>query len=332
MWNLTTTLGIVLAVSFSAPGAQALDALPDKPPIPKDNQMTPAKISLGKQLFFEKRLSHTEEVSCNSCHDVTGSGTDNKPLSTGIRAQKGGRNSPTVWNAAFLNVQFWDGRARSLEEQAKGPMINPVEMGMASHDEVVKRLNAIPDYRRRFTQVFGENSMTIENIVRAIAAYERTLITPHAPFDRWLAGNPKAMNAGALRGLKLVQSVGCTACHFGAMFNGPQTPGIGFYMKFPLIPGSEFEKKYHLTDDAGRFVATKQEADRGMWRVPTWRNVELTAPYFHNGSVATLDEAVRVMAKTQLGKVLKEDEVSDIVAFLKSLTGERPKESVPKPL
>ncbi len=326
------TLIIVFALGLFSFSAQALDALPDHPPIPKDNPMTPAKIELGKQLFFEKRLSHTSEVSCNSCHDVTGSGTDGLRFSNGIKGQKGGRNSPTVWNAAYMAVQFWDGRAPSLEEQAKGPMINPVEMGMPSHDEVVKRLGDIPDYRKRFTQVFGKDGLTIANVARALAAYERTLVTPNSAYDRFLKGNFKAMNPSALNGLKLVQSVGCTACHFGATFNGPQKAGQGFYQKFPLIPGSEYEQKYKLTEDAGRFVATKNEADRGMWRVPTWRNVALTAPYFHNGSVATLDEAVRVMAKTQLGKTLTEKEVTDIVAFLNSLTGERPRQSVPKPL
>ncbi|MBI3558016.1 MAG: cytochrome-c peroxidase [Deltaproteobacteria bacterium] len=323
---------LILALSGWTLDARALDALPDRPPVPKDNKMTPAKIELGKQLFFEKRLSHTSEVSCNSCHDVTGSGTDNQPFSTGIKGQKGGRNSPTVWNAAFMGVQFWDGRAASLEEQAKGPMINPLEMGMPSHDEVVKRLSDIPEYRKRFTQVFGKNSLNIDNVARALAAYERTLITPNSPYDQFLKGNFKAMSPNALSGLKLVQTVGCTACHFGATFNGPQRSGTGFYQKFPLIPGSEYEKKYKLTEDAGRFNATKNELDRGMWRVPTWRNVALTAPYFHNGSVPTLDEAVRVMAKTQLGKGLTEEQVRDIVAFLKSLTGERPKQTVPAPL
>lgn len=317
--------------SFSVAAASGMEILPQKAAIPANNPMTAEKISLGKQLYFDPRLSKTNQVSCNSCHNVLGSGTDNQPFSTGIEGKKGGRNSPTVWNSAFASVQFWDGRANTLEDQAKGPIVNPVEMGMPNHDEVVKRLSVIDGYRKQFDKVFGKDSLNIDNVAKAIAAYERTLITPNAPFDQYLKGNKKAMSASAVKGMGLVQSVGCTSCHSGPNFNGPPLPiGTGFYQKFPLMPGSEYEAKYHLADDNGRFEVTKKEEDKHMWRVPTWRNIELTAPYFHNGSVAMLDEAVRVMAKTQLGKDLKDDEVKDIVAFLKALTGPRPKQTEPK--
>jgi cytochrome c peroxidase len=307
-----------------------MEGLPEKPPIPADNPMAPAKIELGKQLYFDKRLSKTGEVSCNSCHNVLGSGTDNAQFSTGIEGKKGGRNSPTVWNAVFHSVQFWDGRAATLEDQAKGPMINPVEMGMENHEAVVKKLSAIPGYKKKFEEVFGANSLNIENVARAIAAYERTLITADSPYDRYLKGNKKALSAKAQKGMNLVQAIGCTACHMGPNFAGPAMPaGQGFYQKFPLIPGSDYEKKYALSDDLGRYQVTKSDADKNMWRIPTWRNVALTAPYFHNGSVKTLDEAVRVMAKTQLGKDLKTQEVEEIVAFLESLTGRMPKQQEP---
>ena len=166
---------------------------------------------------------------------------------------------------------------------------------------------------------------------KAIAAYERTLITPNGPFDLYLKGNKKAISAAAIRGMNLVQSVGCTSCHQGVNFAGPALPeGVGFYQKFPTFPGSKYDKQYHLTDDKGRFEVTKAESDKNMWRVPTWRNVALTAPYFHNGSVKTLPEAVRVMAKVQLNKELKDDEVSDIVSFLETLTGKFPEQTLPR--
>lgn len=331
-WALPSiVLGLAL-IQSSAAHAQAFEPLPTKPPIPSNNAMSPAKINLGKQLFFDKRLSSNNTVSCNSCHNVMGSGADKDAFSTGVEGKKGGRNSPTVWNAAFHSVQFWDGRALSLEEQAKGPIINPVEMAMPNHGKVVERLKEIAGYQKQFEEVFGaKDSITIDNVAKAIAAYERTLITPNSPFDRYMRGNKKAMTSSAIRGYKLVQAVGCTSCHGGPLFNGPSMPeGTGFYQKFPMFPNTEYEKQYQLTADNGRMDVTKNVADKNMWRVPTWRNVALTAPYFHNGQVKTLDEAVRVMARTQLGKSLKTNEVSDIVDFLKSLTGERPKQVEPK--
>ncbi len=316
--KLITTLA--LAFSFNA---FAFEALPDKPPIPEGNPQSPAKIELGKQLYFDTRLSRTGTISCNSCHDVMKGGVDNQQFSTGVDGQKGGRNSPTVWNAAFHSVQFWDGRAPSLEEQAKGPIVNPVEMGMANHDAVVAVVKKVPGYESQFKKVFGgPDPVTIDNIAKAIASYERTLITPKSKVDRYLKGDKNALNAQELRGMKLAETVGCVTCHSGPNFAGPALPeGTGFYQKFPMFPGSEYEKKYGFTKDAGRFEATKEERDRGFFRVPTWRNVALTGPYFHNGSVEKLDEAVRVMAKTQLNKTLPEPQVQDIVAFLTALNG-----------
>lgn len=341
MWALLLPLAFSLlglstlsfAVGREDAPAGLFMALPDRVPAPPNNPSTPEKIELGKQLYFDTRLSADNTVSCNSCHNVQGSGTDNLKTSKGIKGQKGGRNAPTVWNSAFLSVQFWDGRAATLEDQAKGPITNPIEMGMKDHDVALSKLKTIPGYVSQFEKVFGapaSKSMTIDNVANAIAAYERTLITPDSEFDRYLKGEDKALNPAARRGLKLVQTVGCVTCHMGPNFAGPALPtGTGFYQKFPMFPGSEYDTKYDLLSDKGRYEATKKDSDKHFWRVPTWRNVALTAPYMHNGAVKTLDEAVRVMAKTQLHRELKPNEVSDIVAFLKSLTGKIPAQKAP---
>lgn len=309
----------------------AFEALPKKPLFPKNNSFAPAKAELGKKLYFDPRISKTGTISCNSCHNVMLGGEDNRSFSFGVFGGKGGRSAPTVWNAAYNSVQFWDGRAASLEEQAKGPMVNPKEMGMDNHDLVIDRIRQIPGYVAEFKKVFGKEGITIDQVAQAIATYERTLVTPDSPFDLYMRGKKSALSEQAVRGMKWVQTTGCLACHSGANFSGPKLPeGQGFYQKFPLIPGSEYDAKYQLTQDLGRFEVTQKEEDKNLWRVPTWRNIALTAPYFHNGSVRSLDEAVRVMAKTQLNKALADDQVKDIVAFLESLTGKLPEQSLPR--
>ncbi len=310
----------------------ALNALPAKVPVPADNPQSPAKIELGKTLYFDPRLSHDGTISCNSCHNVMADGADGRPVGVGVRGQRGGRGSPTVWNSAYNTVQFWDGRAASLEEQAKGPLTNPVEMGMKDHDLVISRIKEIPGYVEMFKKAFGAKAeINIDNTAKAIASFERTLVTPNSPFDKYKKGNKKAMSASAVKGMKLVDEIGCTSCHVGDNFNGEGFKmGEGNYQPFPQIPGSKYDKQYDLLSDTGRFEVTKNAEDKNKWRVPTWRNVALTAPYFHNGKVATLDEAVRVMAKTQLDVDLKDDQVTDIVAFLNALTGEFPKISMPR--
>jgi cytochrome c peroxidase len=306
--------------------------MPSHVPIPKDNPQTREKIELGKQLFFDPRLSVTGTVSCNSCHNVMSNGTDNRPVSLGAHGKPGDRNAPTVFNAAFRSVQFWDGRAASLEDQAKGPPMNPVEMAMPSEQMIEERIGSIPGYRREFEKVFGGSQpVTFDNIAKAIASFERTLITPGSPYDRYMAGDKAALSPEAQRGLKLFESTGCTACHSGPMFSGPTQPmGTGFYMKFPLFSDNPYVKQYNLAEDLGRYQVTHQEQDQHMFVVPSLRNVEVTAPYFHNGSVKTLDEAVRVMARTQLNKTLDEKDVQDMVAFLDSLTGEFPVITLPR--
>lgn len=329
---INMTLISIVLTTISAP-LLAFEALPTTPKVPADNPMTAAKIELGKQLFFDPRLSIDGTISCNSCHNVMAGGTDNRAVSVGVGGQKGGRSAPTVWNAAFLSSQFWDGRAATLEDQAKGPILAGVEMGMPSEAAVVKRIKSIPGYVHSFAAVFGKSdSVTYDNIAKAIATYERTLITLNSPFDRYLRGEKTALSEAAIRGMNTVESVGCTACHTGANFSGPSSLPIGevFLQKFPTFENNAYVAKYDLTSDKGRYNVTQQKSDAHMWRVPTWRNVALTAPYFHNGSVETLDEAVRVMAKTQLDKNLSAQQVGDIVAFLNSLTGQFPQQTMPQ--
>ena len=331
--NVNHTLkSIAAAVLLGAAGqAIAFEALPKVAPAPADNPTTPEKVELGKQLYFDPRLSVDGTVSCNSCHNVMFNGTDNRATSVGIDAQRGGRSAPTVWNAAFLTAQFWDGRAATLEDQAKGPILNPIEMGMPDEKTVIKRLKSIDGYVEQFKNVFGgKDPLTYDNVAKAIAAYERTLITPNSPFDRYVEGNATALNDQQQRGMKLFAEIGCNSCHSGANFAGPTTlpMGQGFYQKFPTFP-SKYDEKYQFSDDKGRYEVTQDKSDMHMWRVPTLRNVAVTAPYFHNGAVKSLDEAVRVMAKTQLNKDLKKKEVADIVAFLNSLTGQFPEQTMP---
>ena len=323
---------VVAVVSVTAIEASAFETLPRQVPAPAENPVTPAKVELGRKLYFDTRLSADNTVSCNSCHNVMAGGEDGQPTSTGIRGQKGGRSAPTVWNSGFLSVQFWDGRANTLEDQAKGPLVNPIEMGMKDHAAVIEKVKAIPGYASEFEKAFGgKDAVTIDNLAKAIASYERTLVTRNSPVDRYVAGNKKALNAQQIRGMQLVQSVGCVACHMGPNYAGPALPlGTGFYQKFPTFPDAAIEAKYGFSKDLGRYEVTKKDSDRNLFRVPTWRNVAKTAPYFHNGAVKTLDEAVRVMAKTQLNRTLQDNEVADIVAFLNGLTGDFPKQKMPK--
>lgn len=298
-------------------------------PAPTDNPTTLEKVHLGQKLFFDPRLSRDGTVSCSSCHNVMSSGGDNRSVSVGIGGKTGNRSAPTVWNAAFNPVQFWDGRAATLEDQAKGPLINAIEMGMENHEAVVKRVLAIPGYVEEFKTVFGDSSpISIDTIAKAIAAYERTLVTPNSPFDRYVHGETSALSTQAERGFQLVNQVGCTSCHSGPHFMGSSDRPN--FAQFPVNANSEYVAKYRLAEDKGRGALTMNKVDDHYWKIPTWRNVALTAPYFHNGSVPTLDEAVRVMAKVQLNTSLTEAQVQDVVAFLNSLSGEFPKQELPR--
>lgn len=313
---------VALACSVSA--ANAWEALPREAPAPSDNPTTPEKVALGKMLYHDPRLSSTGTVSCSSCHNTMLGGEDNRPNSMGVNGQTGGRSAPTVWNAAFNTVQFWDGRAESLEAQAAGPVTNPIEMGMKSWDEVVARLNTIEGYKKAFADAFGGNAISKDTATKAIAAYERTLITPNSAYDKYVGGEKSALTDQQVRGMNKAAELGCTGCHSGPAFNGP-----GMYQKFPVHSNGMYQAKYHFNKDLGRAEVTKKAEDEHLFKVPTLRNIALTAPYFHNGAVKTLDEAVKVMAKLQLDKDLSNDEVADIVAFLNALTGEFPEQKMP---
>ena len=318
--SLVTALALASSVSV----ASAWETLPTKAPEPADNPTTAAKVELGQMLYHDPRLSSTGTVSCSSCHNTMLGGEDNRPNSMGVNGQTGGRSAPTVWNAAFNAVQFWDGRAPSLEAQAAGPVTNPIEMGMKSWDEVVTRLQSIDGYQKAFEQAFGKNAISKDNATKAIAAYERTLITPNSPYDRYVAGDKSALSAQQIRGMEKAAELGCSHCHSGPAFNG-----AGMFQKFPIVPNGYFEAQYHFSKDKGLAEVSKKQDDEHLWKVPTLRNIALTAPYFHNGSVKTLDKAVFLMGKLQLGKDLSKEEVADIVAFLNALTGEFPKQKMP---
>lgn len=277
-------------------------------------------IDLGRMLYYDARLSKNHDLSCNSCHDLQNYGVDNKPQSPGHRQQLGARNSPTVYNAAGRHVQFWDGRAANVEEQALGPILNPVEMAMPDEQRVIETLASIPEYVELFKKAFPgeENPLTFKNVGIAIGAFERGLTTP-SRWDDFLAGNDDALTDEEKQGFLKFVEVGCTTCHMGTYAGGTLFQKLGLVRPWPK------------DTDLGRYEVTKNEADKFMFSVPTLRNIEKTAPYFHDGSVETLEEAVRLMAHHQLGKDLKEEEVASIVTFLKTLTGKIPEEYIAKP-
>jgi cytochrome c peroxidase len=289
---------------------QIFGVLPDK--MPGSENDTPDLIALGKKLYFETKLSVTGTQSCNTCHDITNgkAGVDNKPTSAGAVAGKlGTRNSPTVLNAGFQFVQFWDGRAKDLKEQAKGPILNPVEMGIVSDKEAVKAIVAVPEYKELFTKAYPpeKKAITFDNIANAIAAFERTLVSK-SRYDNYMNGNQTAMTLQEKQGLKTFIDVGCITCHIGNLFGG------SMYQKMGLI------KPYTNAKDLGRYDFTKNAADKFIFKVPVLRNITLTGPYFHDGAEASLDEAIKTMADINLGKKLKAEEVADIKAFLNALT------------
>lgn len=287
----------------------------------KGGAIAEERIALGRMLYYEPRLSKGHDVSCNSCHDLAKYGVDNEPTSEGHKGQRGDRNSPTVYNAAGHIAQFWDGRAADVEEQAKGPVMNPVEMAMPDEKTVVAVLKSIPAYVDAFKAAFpGEkNPVTFDNMAMAIGAFERKLVTP-ARWDRFLQGDDSALTAEEKEGFNVFTSVGCQGCHMGAYVGGR------LYQRLGMV------KPYPDQSDPGRYKVTKQEEDRMMFKVPSLRNIEKTGPYFHNGKVATLEQAVSEIAEYQLGKRLTDREVRVIVAWLKSLTGDLPQDYIKPPV
>ena len=301
--------------------AQSIYAKPRNEPISPiypAKGLNPAKVELGKKLFFEKRLSKSARISCNSCHNLAIGGTDNMRVSLGHGFVEGPINSPTVYNSSYNIAQFWDGRAKDLKEQAGGPIANPKEMA-SSHKIAVRVLNSIPAYVKEFESVYGKKSIDIDQVTDAITEFEKSLVTPNSRFDKWLKGDDKALSKKELLGYEKFKSTGCIACHTGAAVGGTM------YQKFGVV-------KAPAKRDAnlGRFSVTKVEAEKYFFKVPTLRNIELTYPYFHDGSVWDLKEAIKIMAELQLGAKLSKKDISDIAAFLKTLTGEKPVISYPE--
>ena len=284
------------------------------------NPITDQKVALGRMLYYDARLSKGQDVSCNTCHPLARYGVDQEPVSTGHKGQKGTRNAPTVYNAAGHFSQFWDGRAPTVEEQAKGPILNPVEMAMPDQKRVLAVVKSMPEYVDAFKRAFpGEkDAVTYDNAGKAIGAFERKLVT-RARWDSFLGGDRTALSEAEKAGLNRFLDVGCQSCHGGAYLGGSMFQKLGAV------------KPWTDTRDPGRFAVTKQEADKMVFKVPSLRNIAKTAPYYHDGSVATLDNAVSKMADHQLGQQLSKEDVASIVTFLKALTGELPAEYIKEP-
>jgi len=332
MTKSTVVTLLAFACCISSPGVaqedlmsrakQQFQPIPTSPPELPDNPTSPAKVELGKMLYFDPRLSASHVISCNSCHNLGLGGADAEPTSIGHRWQHGGRNAPTVLNAVFNIAQFWDGRAKDLEQQAGGPMVNPLEMASPTA-HVAEQLKGLPAYRDDFVKAFpGEaDPITLANAQKAIAVFEATLITPNAPFDRFLRGDATALLEAQKQGLALFMDKGCANCHNGVNIGG------GMYAPFGVVekPGANFLPP----QDKGRFMVTKTPSDEYVFKVPTLRNIALTAPYFHTGQAWDLRQAVAVMGVSQLGAQLTDDEIDKIVNFLGSLTGDQPQVTYP---
>jgi cytochrome c peroxidase len=335
---LVGLLGATVTSSLSA--AQRADAPPKPPlglppiPFPDENPYSKQKAELGKLLYFDPRLSTSQEISCASCHDPGKGFTDQQPVSTGIGGQKGGRSAPTVVNRAYSQRQFWDGRAPTLEEQAKGPLANPIEMtshktGDAAHKACVDCLAGIPGYRRLFKQVFRTDQITIDQVAQAIATFERTVVSGNSPYDRYQAGDKQALNEQQVRGMGLFfGKANCEQCHIGFNFTDNAFVNIGVGMDGP-------------NPDLGRFAISKKEDDRGAFKTPTLREVAQSGPYMHDGSLKTLEDVVEfynkggVKNQWQSERIkplnLTDQEKKDLVAFLRALNGEGWQHALEKP-
>jgi cytochrome c peroxidase len=288
-------------------GSAAMLPLPPVPDLPAD------KVALGKRLFFDPRLSHNDTIACSNCHQFDRGGSDRLPFSVGIDGKKGSVNAPTVFNSSLNFAQFWDGRAASLEEQATGPVHNPLEMA-SNWAEVIPKLSRDEGYRQDFKRIYKQG-MTGETIVDAIATYERTLLTPNSPFDRFLAGDKAALNPLERAGYQRFLDYGCASCHQGAGLGG------NMFSRFGVMDN-------YLKDDAGRqadlgrFNVSGLDKDKNVFKVPSLRNVDVTPPYLHDGSAESLEQAVIIMGRYQLGREFSTDDVKALVAFLRTLTGE----------
>ena len=316
---VTTTTAVTVSTETTTTEAVHFAALPaeaatDKYPL--SQEMT----DLGRMLFYEPRLSIDQDISCNSCHKLDQYGVDSMATSTGHEGAKGGRNAPTVYNAAMEVAQFWDGRSPDVEDQAKGPIQNQIEMGMPTGgQEAAAMIKTIPGYEPMFKAAFPDSPdpITFENLTTAIAAFERKLMTPDR-FDKFLAGDATQLTEQEQRGLQKFVSLNCTMCHRGPTLGGSMYMKIGLYKPYP-------------TADLGRYNVTKNEADKYVFKVPMLRNIAKTGPYFHDGAVATLEDAAKLMGEYQLGVTISDEETTDIVAFLNALTGDLPTDYIAPP-
>jgi cytochrome c peroxidase len=329
---------VVAADALREQAKGLFEAIPLTPPALPGETATPEKLALGKALYFDPRISENQDVSCSSCHNLSMSGVEGLSSSVGYHGQLGGRKAPTVLNAVFNKSQFWDGRASGLKEQVigsvmafpaaafktrGGPMIPSPAATAATKLHVVEQLKSLPGYVEAFKKAFPEEAEPVayDNIARAIAVFEATLITPGAPFDRWLMGDDTALSDAQKQGLKLFVDKGCSTCHNGVNIGG------GSFAKFGVAQNPPAD--YLPSDDLGRFAVTHAVADKYVFKVASLRNVELTGPYFHSGATWDLKQAVNVMSEAQLGQKLSDDEAGNIVAFLKSLNGKQPQIALP---
>ena len=326
-------LGLVAACGKPAPPAREQSASTIDPaslkafaPLPdaaaaSHVSITDERVALGRMLYYEPRLSKSQQLSCNSCHDLANYGVDGQPTSDGHKGQKGDRNSPTVYNAALHFVQFWDGRAPDVEAQAKGPVLNPVEMALSSESTAVAVLESMPEYVQAFSRAFPDDPkpITYDNMVKAIGAFERKLMTP-SRWDALLKGDQGALTPEERVGFKTFMETGCQMCHSGALLGGTSYQRIGA------------AKPYPRSSDPGRMKVTNEASDQSVFKVPSLRNVEKTGPYFHDGETTSLEQAVRDMAEYQLGRTLSEQQTREVVTFLKVLTGRIDPEYIKPPV
>jgi cytochrome c peroxidase len=307
------------AVQIDETALVAFSPLPEVMPV-AGVEATPAMIDLGRMLYYDERLSKNQQISCNSCHDLESFGVDNEVVSEGHKEQRGDRNSPTVFNAAGHIAQFWDGRAADVVEQAKGPVLNPVEMAMPDEADVVRTLKSIPGYVDAFAKAFPDDDdpLTYDNMAKAIGAFESKLVTP-SRWDDFLKGDADALTDAEKAGFIKFVEVGCNACHSGTYLGGHLYNKLGAAKEWPA------------NEDAGRYEVTQREADRFFFKVPSLRNIAKTGPYLHDGSIPHIDTMIAMMGEYQLDRELTEDEVASIATFLDALTGEIPTDYVKRP-
>ena len=302
----------VVAAAVAGLGAAIAQSQEPIQPIVPPKQVNLGMVELGKKLYFDPRLSKSGFISCNSCHNLSRGGSDNIPTSIGDKWQQGPINAPTVLNSSLNVAQFWDGRAADLKAQAGGPIANPGEMAF-SHTLAIGVLESIPAYQREFKTVFGKTKIDIDQVTAAIAEFEKTLVTQNSRFDQWLLGKQDALTPTELAGYQLFKTSGCVACHNGEAVGGNSFQKMGVVQPYKATSPAE-----------GRSAVTGKDIDRFNFKVPTLRNVEMTYPYFHDGEAATLEQAVDIMGRLQLGRTYNEDEIGKIVAFLKTMTGDQP--------